>query len=223
MRLFINDEEITIHHGATVIDAVRAYYVQHNKKLPYKLPIVCDTYGNSMALDGALNDGNYLHIKTINSTMKTITTKLKVFCGLVVLGAFLLMACSTNRKVAELPQSKTVEILAVNDMHAAIDNFPRFAFMADSLRAIYPHLLLVSELINIKLSDLHFNDEYIKVTGKGNKERLVPISKRAITEIGYYLIDRNQKEPDNENKDFLFLNRSSKKLTRVMIFTITLP
>lgn len=76
--------------------------------------------------------------------MKTITTKLKVFCGLVVLGASLLMACSTSRKVAELPQSKTVEILAVNDMHAAIDNFPRFAFMADSLRAIYPHLLLVS-------------------------------------------------------------------------------
>lgn len=76
--------------------------------------------------------------------MKTMTTKLKMFCGLVVLGASLLMACSTSRKVAELPQSKTVEILAVNDMHAAIDNFPRFAFMADSLRAIYPHLLLVS-------------------------------------------------------------------------------
>jgi tyrosine recombinase XerD len=89
------------------------------------------------------------------------------------------------------------------------------------LETLYSCGLRVSELINIKLSDLHFNDEYIKVTGKGNKERLVPISKRAITEIGYYLIDRNQKEPDNENKDFLFLNRSSKKLTRVMIFTIT--
>ncbi|HKM92067.1 MAG TPA: bifunctional UDP-sugar hydrolase/5'-nucleotidase [Prolixibacteraceae bacterium] len=76
--------------------------------------------------------------------MKTISTKLKVFCALVVLGASLLIGCSTSRKIAEQPQSKTVEILAVNDMHAAIDNFPRFAFMVDSLRAIYPHLLLVS-------------------------------------------------------------------------------
>lgn len=64
MKLFVNDEKITIHHGAIVIDAVRAYYAQHNKKLPYKLPIVCDAYGNSIALDGALNDRNHLHIKT---------------------------------------------------------------------------------------------------------------------------------------------------------------
>ncbi|HHX35234.1 MAG TPA: bifunctional metallophosphatase/5'-nucleotidase [Gammaproteobacteria bacterium] len=56
------------------------------------------------------------------------------------------MGCSTSQtvSVSELPQAKTLEILAVNDMHAALDNFPRFAFMVDSLRAIYPDLLLVS-------------------------------------------------------------------------------
>lgn len=64
MKLFVNDEEITIHHGAIVIDAVRAYYVQHNKKLPYKLPIVTDAFGNSVAPDGELSEGNHLHIKT---------------------------------------------------------------------------------------------------------------------------------------------------------------
>ena len=76
--------------------------------------------------------------------MKITPTKLKVICGVIVLGTFLLMGCGTSRKVAEQPKARTREILAVNDMHAAIDNFPRFAFMVDSLRAIYPDLVLVS-------------------------------------------------------------------------------
>ena len=64
MKLFVNNEEITIHHGATVLDAVRAYYAQHNKKLPCKLPIVTDAFGNSVAPDGEFSEGNHLHIKT---------------------------------------------------------------------------------------------------------------------------------------------------------------
>ena len=78
--------------------------------------------------------------------MKTISITHKLICGIVLLGTTFLMSCGTRRKVkvAELPKAKTIEILAVNDMHAALDNFPRFAFMADSLRYIYPNLLLVS-------------------------------------------------------------------------------
>ncbi len=89
------------------------------------------------------------------------------------------------------------------------------------LETLYSCGLRVSELVGLKLSDLHFNEEYIKVTGKGNKERLVPISRRAITEIDYYLVDRNHQIPDSGSKDILFLNRSGKKLSRIMIFTIT--
>jgi 5'-nucleotidase len=147
MKLFVNDKEITTHNGATVLDVIRGYYALRNKKLPDKLPVVTDAYGNSVATDGALAEGNHLFIETKNKkTMKTITTKQKAICGIVLLGTTLLMGCGTSRKVkvAELPKAKTIEILAVNDMHAAIDNFPRFAFMADSLRAIYPNLLLVS-------------------------------------------------------------------------------
>ena len=145
MKIFINDEEVIIHHGAKVIDAIRAHYTQQGKKLPDKLPIVSDTYGNSVALDGELNEGNHLYIKTKNNkAMRIISTKLKGLCGIVVLGTLLLMGCKTSSKIAKLPKARTVEILAVNDMHAAIDNFPRFAYMVDSLRAIYPSLLLVS-------------------------------------------------------------------------------
>ena len=147
MKIFVNDVEITIHHGAKVLDVMRAYYAQHDKKLPRKLPIVTDAYGNSVAPDGELNEGNRLYIKIKNKrSMKKIPTTPKIICAIVLLGTSLLMGCSTSRKVkvAELPKARTIEILAVNDMHAALDNFPRFAFMADSLRAIYPNLLLVS-------------------------------------------------------------------------------
>lgn len=145
MKIFINDKEITIHGGAKVLDVIRAYYAQQGKKLPCQMPIVSDGYGNSVAPDGELSEGNHLYIKTKkNRTMKSFFTKLKALAAITVLGASLMVGCGTKRKVVELPKARTIEILAVNDMHAALDNFPRFAFMTDSLRAIYPHLLLVS-------------------------------------------------------------------------------
>ena len=64
MKLFVNDKEVTIHNGAKVLDVVRGYYTIRNKKTPYKLPTVTDAYGNSIAPDGELNEGNHLYIKT---------------------------------------------------------------------------------------------------------------------------------------------------------------
>lgn len=88
------------------------------------------------------------------------------------------------------------------------------------LETLYSCGLRVSELVGLCISNLHFGEGYIKVVGKGNKERLVPISHRAIKEIENYYIDRNMLTPDAANKDILFLNRRGKQLTRVMIFTI---
>ena len=68
MKLFVNDEEVTIHNGAKVFDVMRGYYMARNKKLPRKLPIVTDAYGNSVAPDGALSEGNHLYIKTKKQT-----------------------------------------------------------------------------------------------------------------------------------------------------------
>ncbi len=76
--------------------------------------------------------------------MKSVLSTHKVIYAVLLLGTSFIISCGTSRKVAEIPKAKTIEILAVNDMHAALDNFPRFAFMADSLRKIYPDLLLVS-------------------------------------------------------------------------------
>ncbi|MCR4774397.1 MAG: tyrosine recombinase XerD [Prevotella sp.] len=77
--------------------------------------------------------------------------------------------------------------------------------------------LRVSELVNLKISDLYLDDEYIKVLGKGNKERLVPISPNAIKQIKLWFIDRNLMNIKPGEEDYVFLNRRGHHLTRTMI------
>ena len=79
--------------------------------------------------------------------------------------------------------------------------------------------LRVSELVNLKLSNLFLDDEFIKVEGKGSKERLVPISEKAIHELQLYFMDRNLLPIPLEYQDFVFVSHRRKKpLTRVMVF-----
>ena len=77
--------------------------------------------------------------------------------------------------------------------------------------------LRVSELVNLKLSDLFLQENYIRVVGKGSKERLVPISPRAIKELDYWFMDRREMKIKPGEEDFVFLNRRGAHLTRVMI------
>ena len=77
--------------------------------------------------------------------------------------------------------------------------------------------LRVSELTNLKLSNLYLDDLYIRVMGKGSKERLVPISPRAVEELNYWFLDRNQMVIKEGEEDYVFLNRRGAHLTRTMI------
>ncbi len=89
------------------------------------------------------------------------------------------------------------------------------------LETLYGCGLRVSELINLKISDLYFDEGFIQVTGKGNKQRFVPIAPVTIKYITIYKDEiRSHLEIKNEFKDTLFLNRRGRKLTRAMIFTI---
>ena len=88
------------------------------------------------------------------------------------------------------------------------------------IETLYGSGLRVSELVNIQLSNIYFDEEYMKVTGKGDKERLVPLSKESVKQIRDWLIYRNELEIKKGYEDFLFLNRRGAPLTRVMIFTI---
>ena len=77
--------------------------------------------------------------------------------------------------------------------------------------------LRVSELVNLKLSDLYIDEEYVRVMGKGSKERLVPISRKAIDELQNWFYDRNLMKIKPGEEDFVFLNRRGAHLTRTMI------
>lgn len=89
------------------------------------------------------------------------------------------------------------------------------------LETLYSCGLRVSELVNLKISDLYFKEGFIKITGKGNKQRFVPIGIDTQKHIlNYKNGERNGLSIQKDNEDFLFLNRNGKRLTRAMIFTI---
>jgi integrase/recombinase XerD len=89
------------------------------------------------------------------------------------------------------------------------------------IEVLYSCGLRVSELVNLNISNIFFNEDLIRIIGKGNKQRFVPIGEVAKKEINNYLLSfRNTITPAKGHEDFLFLNRRGKQLTRVMIFTI---
>ncbi|CAM1341087.1 site-specific tyrosine recombinase/integron integrase [Tenacibaculum amylolyticum] len=89
------------------------------------------------------------------------------------------------------------------------------------LETIYGCGLRVSELINLRISDLFFDEGFIKVSGKGDKSRFVPIHHTTIKYINTYIHEvRNHITPHKEDSDIVFLNRRGKRLTRQMIFII---
>lgn len=88
------------------------------------------------------------------------------------------------------------------------------------LETLYSCGLRVSELCNLKLSNLYLEEGFIKVEGKGNKQRLVPISPRAIRELQLYFIDRNLMEIKPGYEDFVFISKRGKNISRIMVFHI---
>ncbi|NLO00881.1 MAG: site-specific tyrosine recombinase XerD [Bacteroidales bacterium] len=89
------------------------------------------------------------------------------------------------------------------------------------LETLYSCGLRVSELVNLKLTNLYFDQGFIKIEGKADKERLVPVSSRAVEEITKYTENyRNNLKIQKGSENILFLNRRGQQLSRVMVFTI---
>ncbi|MHB9056757.1 MAG: site-specific tyrosine recombinase XerD [Paludibacteraceae bacterium] len=118
-----------------------------------------------------------------------------------------------------LPEVLSVE--EIDQIIAAIDlSKPEGQRNRAIIEVLYGSGLRVSELINLKLSNIYFDEDYMLVEGKGNKQRLVPLSDESVKQIGYWRLDRNRLNIKKGNEDYLFLNRLGSKLTRAMIFTI---
>ncbi|MBN2610588.1 MAG: site-specific tyrosine recombinase XerD [Bacteroidales bacterium] len=168
---------------------------------------------------------NYLNELGLGSRSQS-----RIISGLKSFYSFLLLEDIIQADPTDLLESpkigrKLPEILSVQEidaMIAVIDlSKPEGHRNKAIIETMYGCGLRVSELVNLKVSNLYLNDEYIRVTGKGRKERLIPISRKAISEIRHYFEKfRNHLKILKEAEDILFLNRRGNKLTRVMIFTI---
>lgn len=88
------------------------------------------------------------------------------------------------------------------------------------LETLYSCGLRVSELCNLKLSDLYLEEGFIKVDGKGSKQRLIPISPRGIRELQLYFIDRNQISIKKSYEDYVFISKWGKNISRITVFHI---
>lgn len=122
-----------------------------------------------------------------------------------------------GRKLPEVLNHEEVELIL-----AQIDlSNPAGRRNKAMLEVLYGCGLRVSELTELRLSFVYFDQAFIRVTGKGSKERLVPIGRMALKEINNYLPDRNSlPRIERDHEDILFLNRRGRRLSRVMVFTM---
>ena len=119
---------------------------------------------------------------------------------------------------------KLPEVLSIEDIDKMISCIDLSTNEGQRNRAIIETLyscgLRVSELVNLEINKIFLEEEYVVIKGKGNKERIVPISPVAIHEIKLYLNDRQHLDIKPGEENILFLNRRGRRLTRVMIFYI---
>ena len=116
------------------------------------------------------------------------------------------------------------EVLTIEEIDQPIGAIDRSQYEGQRncaiLETLYSCGLRVSELCNLKLSDLYFDEGFIRVEGKGSKQRLVPISERAVKEINLWLIDRKRWRYRPGFEDYVFLARWGNAISRIMVFRI---
>lgn len=156
-------------------------------------------------------------------------TQARILSGVKAFYHFLLMEEVIQKDPTALLEgprldSKLPEVLTVEEIDRLLDGIdlshPQGRRNRAMLETLYSCGLRVSELVELQISGIFRAEGFIRVIGKGNKERLVPISTRALKEIDLYLPDRNALAIQSGNEDVLFLNRRGKMLTRNMVFTI---
>lgn len=166
----------------------------------------------------------------INELGMLATTQARVLSGIKAFYKFLILEkLIVKNPVALLESPKisrklpdTLSIIDINNLMAAIDHSKAEGMRNKAmLEVLYGCGLRVSELINLKISNLYLEIDFIKVTGKGDKERLVPIGNEAVKYLNIYLNEqRIHLSIKTGKEDYVFLNRRGAPLSRVMVFII---
>ncbi len=154
----------------------------------------------------------------------------RIISGIKAFYKYLIMEDYLKSNPADLIESpkiglKLPDTLTLTEIDRLIKSIDLSSSQGERNRAIIETLyscgLRVSELINLKLSNIYFKENYIKVIGKGNKERLAPIGGKALKYLYIYINEiRNHQKIKKGNENFVFLNNRGSKITRVMIFLI---
>lgn len=156
----------------------------------------------------------------------TPTSQCRILSGVRSFCRFLKLDGYRDDDPSELLESPQLgkhlpEVLSTTEVDMLEDSIDLSKWEGQRNKAIIEVLfscgLRVSELITLKLSDLYVDERFVRVMGKGSKERLVPISGKAIKELNYWFIDRNGMKIKPGEEDYVFLNRRGAHLTRTMI------
>jgi len=155
-------------------------------------------------------------------------TQARVLSGIRAFFRFLLIEGEITDNPASLIESpktglKLPEVLSVEEIDGIIEvidlSKPEGHRNKAIIETLYGCGLRVSELVSLRITDIHYGEGFVVVTGKGDKQRLVPVSDKALKEIDIYRNDRNRL-PVVYDQNILFLNRRGRRLTRAMIFTM---
>ena len=155
-------------------------------------------------------------------------TQARVVSGIRAFYRFLLIDGETKDNPASLIESpktgmRLPEVLSLQEIDRMIDvidlSKPEGHRNKAIIETLYGCGLRVSELTSLRITDIHYGEGFVVVTGKGDKQRLVPIGQKALKEIDFYRQDRNRL-PVIYDQNILFLNRRGRRLTRAMIFTL---
>jgi len=161
-------------------------------------------------------------------TRSNARTQSRTISGIRAFFRFLLIEDEIEENPATLLESpklglKLPEVLSVEEIDSIIGAIDLSKAEGHRNKAIIETLygcgLRVSELVNLRLTDVHTGEGFVTVTGKGNKQRLVPIGRRALKEIKNYMPGRNSLTVIYD-QNIIFLNRRGRRLSRAMVFTI---
>lgn len=170
-----------------------------------------------------------LFLVWINNNGLSARSQARILSGIKAFYRFLLMDEQIDKDPTALLESpklgrKLPEVLTVQEINDILGNIdlskPEGRRNKAMLEVLYSCGLRVSELVGLKLSNIYRPEEFIRVIGKGDKERFVPISTKAMKEIDLYMPDRNSLEIQPGQEDVLFLNRRGHMLSREMVFMV---
>jgi len=205
-------------------NTIQNYQRDVNKLIQYLLAVQSDELPTSIEKD-ILSQFVYELGKTVSARSQA-----RIISGLNSFFSYLVFEDYRSENPMELIESPklgrklpdTLSLEEINELIKAIDlSKPEGERNRAMLETLYGCGLRVSELINLRISDLFFEEDFIKVTGKGDKQRFVPISTLNKKYIGIYRHQvRVHQKIQKGYEDILFLNRRGKGLSRAMIFTI---